>query len=484
MSARRRPASGAVPPAWGWKHASAGRAAHVAAGVEYQATTVQLAGLFPFMAGSGSPALGVPVGRHLLWGEVVALDPLEWLRAGLITNPGMFLLGQPGAGKSALAKRLLVGMTGYGTTALVLGDTKPDYTRLVAHLGGQIIRVGRGLDRINPLDAGPLRTALGRLSGPEADQLRLEIRGRRLSLLLALCTLVRGGPVSNSEQVVLAAAVDLLSERNTSDPTVPDVLAVLEQAPDTLRAAARATTVDDYRRRVDNLVFTLTLLCTGTLQGVFDGPTSHPIDLSAPAVSVDISHVAAAGDALVAAAMLSTWAYAFGVVDAAAVLADQQLAPRRRFFAVMDELWRALRGAPGLVEHADSLTRLNRQRGMASLMITHGLADLEALATEEDRAKATGFIDRAAVKILAALPAVELERVSRIVRLTAPERELVSSWAASEAWLGGASHPGRGKYLLKTGEKPGLPLSMHLVGDEPALYDTDTAITATEEVST
>jgi hypothetical protein len=177
-----------VPPAWGWKHASAGRAAHVAAGVEYQATTVQLAGLFPFMAGSGSPALGVPVGRHLLWGEVVALDPLEWLRAGLITNPGMFLLGQPGAGKSALAKRLLVGMTGYGTTALVLGDTKPDYTRLVAHLGGQIIRVGRGLDRINPLDAGPLRTALGRLSGPEADQLRLEIRGRRLSLLLAMAS--------------------------------------------------------------------------------------------------------------------------------------------------------------------------------------------------------------------------------------------------------------------------------------------------------
>jgi hypothetical protein len=37
---------------------------------------------------------------------VVCLDPLAWLRAGLITNPGMFLLGQPGTGKSALAKRL------------------------------------------------------------------------------------------------------------------------------------------------------------------------------------------------------------------------------------------------------------------------------------------------------------------------------------------------------------------------------------------
>ena len=66
-----------------------------------------------------------------------------------------------------------------------------------------------------------------------------------------------------------------------------------------------------------------------------------------------------------------------------------------------DELWRALRGAPGLVEYADSLTRLNRAKGMASIMITHSLADLDALATEEDRAKARGFADRCAITVLA-----------------------------------------------------------------------------------
>jgi hypothetical protein len=469
-------AIGPVPPAWGWKRPGAGRAAHVDAGVEYQGTTVQVAGLYPFMAGSGAPTIGVPCGRHILWGEVVGVDPFAWLDAGLVTNPGMFLLGQPGAGKSALAKRLLAGMTGFGIRGLVLGDTKPDYTRLVQHLGGQVIRVGRGLDRINPLDAGPLRQALSRMSGPDADQLRLEIRGRRLSLLLALCALVRATPVSNPEQVVLARAIDLATDRSRRDPTIPDVLSILEQAPDTVRAAARAGTVKEYRARTDELVFTLTLLCDGTLKGVFDGPTSTPIDLAAPAVSVDISHVAAAGDTLVAAAMLCVWAYSFAVVDAAAVLADQGLAPRRRYFAVMDELWRALRGASGLVEHADALTRLNRQRGMASLMVTHGLGDLEALATEEDRAKARGFVDRAAIKILAALPAIELDRVGQIVRLTEPERQLVSSWATAEAWQGGAVHPGRGKYLLKTGEKPGLPMAMSLVGEEAALYDTDHAV--------
>ncbi|MEU7802652.1 hypothetical protein AB0B10_25670 [Micromonospora arborensis] len=468
---RRPPA-----PAWGVRAPGAGRASHIDPGMEYQGTTVQMAGLYPFVAGSGAPTLGTPIGRHMLWGEVVCLDPLEWLRAGLITNPGMFVLGQPGVGKSTIVKRLITGMTATGTQALILGDTKPDYTRLVEHLGGQVIRIGRGMDRLNPLDSGPLGTAMKRMGSADAQQLRLEIRGRRMSLLLALCALVRGRPIDNPEEVVLGRAVDVLAERLDTDPTVPDVLALIEAGSDELRAAARARNDGEYRRRVDALVPTLALLCEGSLRGVFDGPTSKPLDLDAPAVSVDISNVAAAGDQLVAAAMLCVWGYGFGMVDAAAVLAEQGLAPRRQYLGVMDELWRALRGASGLVEHADALTRLNRQRGMASVMVTHSLADLDALPTEEDRAKAQGFIERSAIKILAGLPPRELTRVNEVIRLSGPERELVSGWAAPEAWFAGSVHPGRGKYLIKTGERPGLPVSLSLVGEEWDLYDTDQAM--------
>ncbi|MFY1633715.1 hypothetical protein ACN27F_10615 [Solwaraspora sp. WMMB335] len=470
---------GTIPPAWGWRRPGAGRAVHVTAGTEYQATTVQAAGLYPFTAGSGSPLLGVPIGRHQLWGESVLLDPFEWLGAGLITNTGVFVLGQPGAGKSAFAKRLVMGMAATGAQVLILGDTKPDYTRVVQHLDGQVIRVGRGMDRINPLDAGPLGTVLSRMSGADADQLRLELRGRRLTLLIALCTLVRdGGRVSNTEEVVLGRVVDLLAERRATDPVIPDVLAVLEQGPDTIRAAARATSLADYRRRIDDLVATLRLLCEGTLAGVFDAATSTPIDLSAKAVSIDISRVAAAGDKLVSAAMLSTWSYGYAVIDAAAVLADQGLAPRRRHLAVMDELWRALRGAPGLVEPADALTRLSRNLGVSQIMLTHSLDDLDALASDEDRAKGRGMAERCAIKVLAALPGRELDRISQMVRLSGPERDMVASWAAPDALVPGATHPGRGKYLVKTGERAGMPVALHLVGDEVSLYDTDTAVRA------
>lgn len=464
-----------IAPAWGWKHRDGGRAAHVEAAPEFQATTSQICGLYPFTAGSGTPTAGTPIGRHQLWGEVVCLDPLAWQRAGLVTNPGVFVLGQPGTGKSTLVKRLVTGAVATGTTPIVLGDTKPDYTRLVEHLGGQVIRIGRGCDRINPLDAGPLAHVWRSMNGTEAETLRWEVRSRRLSLLMALATLVREARITNAEEVVLGRAIDLLDDRLSHEPTVPDVLRVLEQGPAELRAVTRTDSVKLYRQQTRELVFTLDLLVSGSLAGVFDGPTSRPLDLDAPAISMDISRVRAAGDKLLTAAMLCTWAYAFGMVDASAALTEPG-GRRRAYLGVMDELWRALRGAPGLVEHADALTRLNRAKGMASIMITHSLSDLDALSTEEDRAKARGFVERSAITVLAGLPPRELTRVHEITPLTGPEQHLVASWSAPDSWQPGVRHPGRGKYLIKTGERLGIPVELSLVGPEVELYDTDQAI--------
>ena len=466
-------------PSWGYRLPGAGRAVHVGGAPEYQATTAQACGMYPFTAGSGSPVAGTPVGRHMLWGEVVCLDPLAWLRAGLVTNPGVFMLGEPGIGKSVMAKRLITGAVAAGTRVLILGDTKPDYDKLTRHLGGQVIHLGRGLDTINPLDPGPLGAALAQLTGPDADALRREVRSRRLALLMALCTLARGARLGNAEEVILGRAIDILDAR-LSSPAIPDVLAIIADGPDELRAAARTDTTNGYRDRTADLAFTLDVLCTGNLAGAFDGPTTRPIDLDAPIVSMDISAVKAAGDQLLTAAMLCTWSYAFAVVDAAAALADLGLAPRRTYMGVMDELWRALRGAPGLVDYADTLTRLNRAKGMSSLMITHSLADLDALATDEDRAKARGFIDRCAITICAGLPPRELAKVTEVAPMTGPERDLVASWSAPESYQPGARHPGRGKYLIKAGSRIGIPVELTLTATEHDLYDTDQAIRAQE----
>jgi hypothetical protein len=450
--------------------------------VEYQATTVQACGLFPFTAGSGAPVTGVPFGRHMMWGEVVCCDPFSWMEAGFTTNRGVFLLGQPGTGKSAAGKRICRGCMAFGVTPLFLGDPKPDYSAVVRAAGGQVIRVGRGLDRFNPLDAGPLGRAMSRLSGPLAEQLRSELRGRRLNATLALCTLVRSdAPMGNAEETVIGAAVDLLTDRLPAgqDPTIRDVLGVIREAPDRLVSAAEVDDLDTYRSETRRLRQTLRMLCDGSLRGVFDGPTTTSIDLDAPAISVDISAVAAAGDTLLSAAMLCTWSYGFAVIDASTALAEAGLAPPRRYLAVLDELWRALRGTSGLVDRADALTRVYRGRNVAHMMMTHSLEDLNALPTEADRAKARGFVDRCAITVLAGLPMRELDEVGRIVPLSAAEKQLVASWSSPESWQPGSRHPGRGKYLIKTGQRVGIPVELEFVADEAWLYDTDSLSTMT-----
>ena len=467
-----------MPPSWGPKRAGAGRLAHVEPSGQWQATTVQACGLFPFVAGSGSPVVGVPIGRHMDWGEVVCLDPLQWLESGLVTNPGVWVQAQPGVGKSSMVKRLMRGMAGFGITSLVLGDTKPDYPAVVERLGGQVIKVGRGMDRINPLDAGPLGVAMARLPAGERARVAMEVRGRRLASLLALMTLVRRGrPIVNVEEVILGRVLDLWVDTHPvdQDPTVPDVLAMLRQAPEALWSAAEARTNEEFRIEAKELLHTLALLCGGTFAGVFDGPTSTPIDLDAPAVSVDISRVAAE-DALVAATMLSTWSYGFAVVDAAQTLTDAGLAPQRRFFAVLDELWRVLRGSPGLVDRADALTRLNRSKGMAHAMITHSLSDLQALSSEADRNKAAKFMDRCDLKILGGLPPGELAELGQSIELTQLEVDKVTGWCSAPSLEPGAQHPGRGKYLIKAGKAIGIPVELTYVGDEADLYNTDDRI--------
>ena len=238
-----------VPPALGWKKANTGRVSYVHAGTVIQGTTVQLCGLFPFTQGSGSPTVGVPMGRHMLSGEDVAMHPIEWVNIGLTTNPGIMVLGSPGTGKTTAIKRLCTGLTAFNVEPLVLGDVKGEYTALFEALGGQVITAGRGRNRINPLDSGPLGRLAATLSGGAQEQVIAEIRGRRLVVLEGLCQLIRKKPLRDHEVVALSIAVDLLQETKTDDPIVPDVLRILEAGPIELRRAMYAGNLENRPAR-------------------------------------------------------------------------------------------------------------------------------------------------------------------------------------------------------------------------------------------
>ncbi|MCI0687612.1 MAG: hypothetical protein L0Y54_10300 [Sporichthyaceae bacterium] len=465
----------ALPPPRGWPGPAAGRSPRGEPVKTYLGTTTQTAGLFPFMHTGGLPARGVPIGPDLLTHELVCIDPAGWV-GELTSNPSLWVQGQPGAGKSTIVKRLCLGMVGLGYSLLVAGDVKGEYSPLVRALGGQVVRVGRGLDRINPLDPGPLaRASAGRGAG-ERERIAAEIDGRRAELLQALASTAHGlGRRPRAEEAAALSAAVRLAASAAVQPVIGDVIAVLRQVPAELQQRLLYDDQTACRHALRELIAALENLCDGPLQGIFDGPTTRPLDLSAPAVTVDLSAVLTTGDQVVTAALLATWAYSYQAVDTARALG---LDPRPRILP-LDELWRVLRAGPGMVEAADSLTRLNRAKGEVTIMITHSLRDLDALPTEQDRARAAGLMERCDTVILAAQSVGELRRVDAQKPLTDAEIDLVSSWASPvTTGIDGTAHthPGRGRYLIKIGQRIGIPVRLVLTDMERDLVDTDAAI--------
>jgi hypothetical protein len=470
----------AKPGPRGYPGPGGGHAALVEALPEWRGTSVQVCGLWPFAAGAGTPMTGVPVGRVLDTGSTLCMDPISWFeRANLIHNPSMMILGKPGLGKSSLSRRLALGLAGYGVIPMALGDLKPDYADLIGALGGQIVKLGRGQGALNILDPGETASAAALLSGQDREQLLAQSRGRRLNIVSALVTILRGSPVVDRERTILHTALRLLEERHDGVPVLPDLIKVLDEGPEVLRNIVLARGDDvRYRTAVDPLQVSLMGLLDGPMGDSFSRHTTNPIRLdNAGGVCIDISGIDDTDRELQAAVLLACWSDGFGAIEAAHALSDAGLAPQRHFLVILDELWRVLRAGTGLVDRVDALTRLNRQQGVGQLLITHTMADLVALADEADRTKARGFAERAGMVVCAGLPEAEMPALTQVVRMSAREQRLIVDWSTPPSWHPSvgteAEPPGRGKFLLKVGGRPGIGFRVDLTDAERMVGDTN-----------
>lgn len=463
----------------GWVGRGRGEDVVVEAPDEYRGTTVQVCGLWPWVVGSGTPMVGVPFGRHIYSGATLCCDPISWYqRAHLIGNPSVFFLGRPGLGKTSAVMRMAVGLAAYGVQPLVLGDTRPDYLRMVEKLNGQVIPLGRGRGSINVLDPGEAPEAARRLRAAGFDRAAEEVladaHGRRLNMVSSLITVLRKSPPTLREETLIARAISWLDENHDGVPVIPDLLNAVRSAPPALREAALDRGDDKrYREVTEELEATLLGLMPGGKFGdVFAHPTTNPMRRDR-AVVYDVSAIPESEGDLRGAALLASWTAGFASVNIAQVLADYGLEPRRHYFVILDELHQALKAGPGLVDRVDYLTRLNRTTGVALAMITHTLKDLLALPLESDQVKARGFIERAGFVVTGGVPLAEIPLLGQVCDLSQAEQTLLAGWQDPPAWDPKSGQevapPGRGKFLVKVGGRPGIPVEVFLTDDEKGL---------------
>lgn len=451
---------------------------------EWRGSTRQICGLWPFAAGSSTPFSGAPMGIDIDTNAPVGCDPIAWFVDGIINNPSAFVLGLPGYGKSTFVRHMLLGMNGRGIIPLIPGDLKPDYVDEITSMGGQVIQLAPGRGHLNILDPGELSSIADSLPPKTRERLMVDAHSRKLQMLSALISILRKGHITPHEETILDAALTILEEHHEGVPVVQDLLDVIVSRPQALQDVALDRGDEGrYRDATDALVSSLmSLNGQGRFGDMFSKPTTARLAMDRPAV-FDISQISDIHRDVQAAALLACWSTTFASVEIAHTLADEGLEPRRNYFVVLNELWRALRAGADMVDRIDSLTRLNRRDGVGQAMITHTMSDLDALPTESEREKARGFVERSGLVITGALPQSEMAKLRRVMPLSQAEAARLVSWADPGSWsritqnrsAHGAPRqaPGVGKFMVKVGGRPGISVMVRLTQVEIDMNNTN-----------
>ena len=420
----------------------------------HQVTTRNLGAAYPFIAEAGLGRRGVVIGDDLLGGSFV-FDPFELYAAGVVSNPNMVVFGQIGRGKSAFVKSFLWRQAVFGRRAWVV-DPKGEYADLADAWGVRpvALRPG-GAIRLNPLDPGPDDGGAGPLGSDPTGR-------RRMELLSSLASACLGRGLAPRERAALGAA---LAESTGSGiaPTVPMVVeSLLSPSADAARSlrTERRDLLEDGR----DVALELRRLVHGDLCGMFDGPTTPGLDLSAPLVVLDLSALYSSAALGVLMACATAWLQA-ALARTASAGGGTAPSGRARFFLVVDEAWAILSNL-GVARWLQSSWKLSRAFGVSNVAVLHRVSDLRSVGASDSEqvALAQGLLADSETRVVYAQSPGEIEAAAELLSLSGTEADLLPQLR-------------RGVALWKVGQRSFL-VQHRLSATEGRIVDTDAAMTA------
>ena len=430
----------------------------------HQVTTRNLGAAYPFIAEAGLGQRGVVIGDDLLGGSFV-FDPFELYASGAVSNPNMVVFGQIGRGKSAFVKTFLWRQAVFGRRAWVV-DPKGEYGDLAAAWGVRpvALRPG-GAVRLNPLDPGPDGDGGGGGGGDGgSDGGRDATARRRMELLSSLASACLGRNLVPRERAALGVAlVDAC--RDQTVPTVPVVVEAL-LSPSADAARSLRTDLRDLLEDGRDVALELRRLVHGDLWGMFDGPTTPGLDLSAPLVVLDLSALYSSTALGVLMACATAWLQA-ALARTAVAGGSPVTSERGRFFLVVDEAWAILSNL-GVARWLQSSWKLSRAFGVSNVAVLHRVSDLRSVGASDSEqvALAQGLLADSETRVVYAQAPGELEAASELLSLSATETELLPQLR-------------RGVALWKVGQRSFL-VQHRLSAIERRIVDTDAAMAGGE----
>jgi hypothetical protein len=204
----------------------------------------------------------------------------------------------------------------------------------------------------------------------------------------------------------------------------------------------------------------------GDLCGMFDGPTTPGLDLSAPLVVLDLSALYTSAALGVLMACATAWLQAALARTAASggAAAANTGRGRARFFLVVDEAWAILSNL-GVARWLQSSWKLSRAFGVSNVAVLHRVSDLRSVGASDSEqvALAQGLLSDSETRVVYAQSPGELDAATELLSLSATEMELLPQLR-------------RGVGLWKVGQRSFL-VQHRLSAMERRMVDTDAAMT-------
>jgi hypothetical protein len=388
----------------------------------HRATTAHLAAVYPCQTEPGLGPDGVYLGTDgLSGGAAFCFDPFVLYTRRVINSANILVLGRQGFGKSTFVKTFLyrcigafgapgpAGTPQAGGRWAAICDPKGEYTALAAALDLTVVRLRPGgVDRINPLDAGP--------SGA-ADPAGLEMR-RTAMVGALLAAVLRRDPTPEEESGIASAAATVTRMRRCGgEPTLADIARLLGD-PTAEMAADAGCTQEVLAAECRQARLGLGRLLSRDLRGMFDGRSTVRVDWSGRGLVLDLSGVHQDPDALATVMIPATsWLSSF--------MADPNPAAPRKV-QVIEECWAMLRQAR-VAFYLQSCWKLCRDYGVANLAVAHRLSDLRAQADDGTAISkvSAGLLADTETRVIFRQAADQADEARTLLGLSAKEADLV-----------------------------------------------------------
>ncbi|MFE1317104.1 ATP-binding protein [Kitasatospora phosalacinea] len=336
---------------------------------------------------------GVIIGREVYSGKGYVYDPFQ-LYGQQLPAPHWLVLGESGNGKSALEKTYVLRQLRFRDRQVVVLDAQGEdgvgeWNLIANALGIKSVRLDplAALDggvKLNPLD--PAITTTG-----------------QLSLLRTIIEVAMGRGLEERAGFALKAAHAYVTTTvKDRQPVLNDIIDTLRN-PDLSAVESLGVEVGEVQSWGLDVALVLDRLVDGDLRGMFDGPTSAGIDLDAPLIVFDLSHIDRNSIAMpILMAIVGVW------------LEHTWLRPDRvkRIFLV-EEAWHII-NSPFVAQLFQRLLKFGRRLGLSFVAVVHHLSDVVDGAAAKE---ASAILKMASTRTIYMQKAEEARATGRVLGL-------------------------------------------------------------------